>query len=311
MNKAPIIGDTMTDNNDLQSTAPDESSSSRRGFLTRSALAGGALLALGGGAGVALADEHVTEAPSAAFDDVDGTDVDVLNYALSLEHLERSLYAAGLEAFDEAAFVESDALSSYDEETREAVYGYVGTLAEHETQHVSVLGQAVELLGGEPVEPAEYEFEFETVEEFLSLSALLENTGVAAYAGAAPFVESPDLLGVALSIHSVEARHAAVMNSVTGMSPFPDAFDAATSQSDVMDAVSQFVVAEETETDDDGEGDDDDGEPETPADGNETATPDGNETATPRGEETPTPMGNETATPDGMGGNETATPDGG
>ncbi|WP_054584732.1 ferritin-like domain-containing protein [Halolamina pelagica] len=304
----------MTDTNDPQTTATGESSASRRGFLTRSALAGGALLALGGGAGVALADEHApTEAPEAAFDDVDGTDVDVLNYALSLEHLERSLYAAGLEAFDEEAFLEADALSAYDEGTREAVYGYVGTMAEHETQHVSALGQAVELLGGEPAAPAEYNFEFETVGEFLSLAAVIENTGVAAYAGAAPFVESPDLLSVALSIHSVEARHAAVLNSMTGSSPFPDAFDAASSQSEVMDAVSQFVVEEETETDD--------GEPETepPADGNETATPaegnetatpaDGNETATPANDnETETPMGNETMT---TSGNETATPDGG
>lgn len=304
MHSPPSIGDTMTDTNDPQTTATDESSASRRGFLTRSALAGGALLALGGGAGVALADEHVTEPPAAAFDDVDGTDVDVLNYALSLEHLERSLYAAGLEAFDEEAFLESDALSAYDEDTREAVYGYVGTMAEHETQHVSVLGQAVELLGGEPAAPAEYDFAFETVGEFLSLAAVIENTGVAAYAGAAPFVESPDLLSVALSIHSVEARHAAVLNSMTGSSPFPDAFDAASSQSEVMDAVSQFVVEEETETDD--------GEPETepPTDGNETATPaNGNETATPtNGNETETPMGNETMTPSG---NETATPDGG
>ncbi|WP_237560393.1 ferritin-like domain-containing protein [Halolamina rubra] len=310
MHSPPIIGDTMTDTNDPQTTATDESSASRRGFLTRSALAGGALLALGGGAGVALADEHVpTEAPEAAFDDVDGTDVDVLNYALSLEHLERALYAAGFETFDEEAFLEADALSAFDEATRETVYGFVGTMAEHETQHVSVLGQAVELLGGEPAAPAEYNFEFETVGEFLSLATVIENTGVAAYAGAAPFVESPDLLSVALSIHSVEARHAAVLNWLTGASPFPDAFDAASSQSEVMDAVSQFIVEEET----------DDGEPgtEPPADGNETATPAdgdgtetpmGNETATPAGNETETTMGNETMTPSG---NETATPDGG
>ena len=78
MDRSPISGDTMTDNTDPQSTATGESNSSRRGFLARSALAGGALVALGGGAGIALADEHTTDAPAAAFDDVDGTDVDVL-----------------------------------------------------------------------------------------------------------------------------------------------------------------------------------------------------------------------------------------
>ena len=311
MDRSPISGDTMTDNTDPQSTATGESNSSRRGFLARSALAGGALVALGGGAGIALADEHTTDAPAAAFDDVDGTDVDVLNYALSLEHLERSFYAAGLEAFDEADFVEADALSGLDESVRQAVYGYVGTLAEHETQHVAVLGQAVELLGGEPAEAAEYEFGFETVGEFLSLSAVLENTGVAAYAGAAPFVESPDLLGVALSIHSVEARHAAMMNWVTETSPFPDAFDPATSQSDVMDAVSQFIVEAETE-DGEAETETEGGEPEPPAEGNETATGDGNETAPTEGNETAPTDGTETATPSGnettSNGTDTSTP---
>jgi hypothetical protein len=277
----------MTDEHDPELTENASGTQSRRGFLAKSAFAGGALLALGGGAGVALADEHTTDEMSASFDDVEGTDVDVLNYALSLEHLESAFYATALETFDEQAFVESDALSEYDESFRTAVYGYVETLAAHEAQHATVFTQAVELLGGEAVTPAEYEFGFETVEEFLSLAQVLENTGVAAYAGAAPFVESPDLLSAALSVHSVEARHAAVMNFVTGTSPFPDAFDTASSQSEVLDAVRQFIVSE-TETPTDGTG-------------NETATPSGNETMTPSGNETATgtPSGNGTDTPSG------------
>jgi hypothetical protein len=284
----------MTDPHDIDTTPETDGTDSRRGFLTKSAFAGGALLALGGGAGVALADEHTTTAEmSASFDDVEGTDIDVLNYALSLEQLESALYETALETFDEEAFVESDALSAYDESYRQTLYSYVETLAAHEAQHATVFTQAVELLGGEAVTPAEYEFGFETVGEFLSLAQVIENTGVAAYAGAAPFIESPDLLSAALSVHSVEARHAAVMNTVTGTSPFPDTFDTASSQSEVLEAVSEFVVSEI----------------ETPTDGtgNETATPDGNETATPSGNETATPSGNETATPSG---NETATPSG-
>ena len=272
----------MTDEHDSELTENAGGNQSRRGFLAKSAFAGGALLALGGGAGVALADEHTMAEMSASFDDVEGTDVDVLNYALSLEQLESAFYETALETFDEEAFVESDALSGYDESYRQTAYGYVETLADHEAQHVTVFTQAVELLGGEAVTPAEYEFGFETVGEFISLAQVLENTGVAAYAGAAPFVESPDLLGAALSVHSVEARHAAVMNGVTGGSPFPDAFDPASSQSEVLDAVSDFMASEPAT--------------ETPTEGNETATPDGNETATPADDETMTPTGNETAT---------------
>jgi len=77
-------------------------------------------------------------------------------------------------------------------------------------------------------------------------------------------VESPDLLGVALSIHSVEARHAALLNSLNGDSPFPDAFDSAASQEEVLSAVSGFIA-------------DSEGETEEPTD-EETEEPTGNET---------------------------------
>ena len=282
----------MTDSNDTDTTETD-GNDSRRGFLTKSALAGGALLTLGGGAGVALADEHTTEDSGASFDDVAGTDIDVLNYALSLEQLESAFYEEALDTFDQSAFGNAEMLSEFEDGV---VYGYVETLAEHERQHVETLTGAIELLGGDPVQPAAYDFGFGNVEEFLSTAQVLENTGVAAYAGAAPFVESPDLLGTALSIHSVEARHAAVLNNVNGASPFPDVFDPASSQSAVLDAVSQFLEGEpEPPTD----------EPETPMEGNETETPTGNETETPFGNETETPMGNETETPFG---NETETP---
>nr|WP_305883038.1 ferritin-like domain-containing protein [Halobellus rarus] len=290
--------------------------------MARSAIAGGSLLALGGATGSVLGQEDGDsddgpEEMTASFDDVEGTDLDVLNYALSLEHLENAFYREGLEMFSVEDFVVADSLESYDEERRMEVYDRVETIAEHESTHVDVLTQAIELLGGTPVEEDSYNFGVETVGDFLGLGQVLENTGVAAYAGAAPFVESPDLLSAALSIHSVEARHAALLNEVNGESPFPDAFDSAQSQQEVLDAIEGLIESDDGEDgdgggdgddddegdgddDDEGDGDDDDDEqPTTP--GNETATP-GNETATP-GDETATP-GNETTTP----GNETATP---
>ena len=63
----------------------------RRRFLTRSVGAGGALLALGGGTGIALAQDDdqeegdASEEPEQAFADVEGTDVDVLNYLIQGE----------------------------------------------------------------------------------------------------------------------------------------------------------------------------------------------------------------------------------
>jgi hypothetical protein len=224
----------------------DKNPSSRRTFLNRSALAGGTLLALGGGTGFALAqedDDTAAEEMTATFDDVEGTDIDVLNYALSLEHLENTFYREALETFDENHFMEAEALQSFSEANRQAVFGYVQTVAEHEAAHVDVLTQAVELLSGEPAQEASYDFGVETVDDFLALGQVLENTGVAAYAGAGPYIESPDLQGAALSIHSVEARHAAILNWVNGESPFPNAFDPPSSQQEVLDAVSQFIVS--------------------------------------------------------------------
>ncbi len=283
----------MTDSNDPESTADtNRGNQSRRGFLSKSAVAGGALLALGGGAGVAVADDHTMPDEEAAFDDVEGTDIDVLNYALSLEHLEAAFYETALETFDEEAFVEAEPLSEYDEEHREQAYAYVETLAEQEAEHVDTLTQTIELLGGDPVVAAEYEFDFEEVGEFISLAATIENTGVAAYAGAAPYVESPDLLGAALAIHSVEARHAAAMNAYDGTVPSPNAFDEASSQSDVQDVVSQFVVGEGDDEDDEDE-DEEEEEEETETDEDEeteteTDEDEETETETDEGEATPT-----------------------
>jgi rubrerythrin len=247
----------------------DKQSGSRRSFLNRSALAGGALIALGGGSGFALAQEDDADEDSgseemtATFDDIAGTDIDVLNYALTLEHLENAFYREALEMFDEGDFMEAESLQSFDEETRGALVGYVQTVAGHEAEHVDVLTQAVELLGGDPAEEATYDFGVESVDDMLALGQVLENTGVAAYAGAGTYIESPDLQSAALAIHSVEARHAAILNWVNGESPFPNAFDPASSQQEVLDAVTPFFAT----ADDDG--------------GNGTATM------------TPTPTGNQ------------------
>lgn len=227
----------------------------RRRFLTRSVGAGGALLALGGGTGIALAQDDdqeegdASEEPEQAFADVEGTDVDVLNYALTLEHLENAFYRELTEEFSEGDFADADVLEDYETGADVTVYEYLTTIGEHEASHVEVLTQAVELLGGNPVAEATYDFGVETVGEYLELAQVLENTGVGAYAGAAPFVESPDLLGAALSIHSVEARHAAFLNDLNGTSFFPDAYDSALSQQEVLDAVGPLIETSEGDGD--------------------------------------------------------------
>ena len=76
---------------------------------------------------------------------------------------------------------------------------------------------------------------------------VLEDTGVAAYAGQGPNLLQRPIVKAALSIHSVEARHAAwirYINSSGGLRagnvsnyPAPRAFDKAASEKAVLKAV--------------------------------------------------------------------------
>ena len=73
-------------------------------------------------------------------------------------------------------------------------------------------------------------------------AAALENTGVAAYAGAAPSIADPEVLAVALGIHSVEARHAAYLNTRLGELPAPVSNDMAKGPVEILEIAGAFFV---------------------------------------------------------------------
>jgi len=237
----------------LQDKREQNTGSSRRSFLGKSALVGGSLLALGSTAGVTLAteDDHEdddngngTDSPDqmkANFNDIEGTDIDVMNYALTLEHLEYAFYRDHLEMFSEEDFEAAESVQSYTSQSDQSVRDHMMTIRDHEQAHVDVLTQAVTLLGGEPVPEAEYEFGIESVDDFLATARVFERTGVSAYAGAAPFIESPDLVAAAVSIHSVEANHWSLLNDINGESPIPNAFNPPLSQAEVLEAVGPVI----------------------------------------------------------------------
>ncbi len=203
---------------------------SRRGFLTGTAkVAGGSALAMAF-AGVPGA-RGLRGAAAQDFKD----DLDIANYALTLEHLEHAFYRDGLKMFDEAAFKEDNRPGNL-RENLEAI-------RDHERAHVDFLTETISEAGGKPVKEADYDFGYDDIAGFLEVAMALENVGVSAYAGAAPAIKDEGILAAALGVHSVEARHAAYLNARNGESPFPDAFDEARTREEVLELAGPFIVS--------------------------------------------------------------------
>lgn len=167
--------------------------------------------------------------------------MNVLNYALTLEHLEYAFYRDGLEKFSDEEIKSADALSDFSFAVRTNVPKRLKAVRNHEKAHVGALKDTVKKFEGEPVKEAEYTFEYESPTKFLGTARKLENTGVAAYAGAAPTVSNDKVFLAAAQIHSVEARHAGFLNELNKKSPFPSAVDEARSIEEVTEAIQPFI----------------------------------------------------------------------
>ena len=87
------------------------------------------------------------------------------------------------------------------------------------------------------------EFPLKDAKSVAELAGTVENLGAAAYLGQAGNIESPEVLAAALSIHSVEARHAATLNTLLGLSITPNgAFGAPADVATVLKSVEPFIV---------------------------------------------------------------------
>jgi rubrerythrin len=194
--------------------------------------------------GMGMTTEEPTDDSTPTPEPMAAPDVPILNYALTLEHLENAFYRDGLATFSDDELMNADTLSNFGEQVRMDVPGYLETVGAHEAAHVDALSSTIEDLNGTPVGEGEYDFGYETPSEFLGVAKALENTGVAAYAGAAPKVVNNDVLAAAAGIHSVEARHAGFLNMINGESPFPAGVDGAKSLEEVLEIAGQFVTSE-------------------------------------------------------------------
>lgn len=273
----------------------------------------GVLAAGGALTGSVLADEHEDEEdseengeeemPDSEFED----DVAILNYALTLEYLEARFYQQGLDNIGEEGLCNCEALEA-DSYLGDNAYSELRTIQEHEESHVETLISTIESLGGEPIEEPEFDFGLavQYPMAFLGTAAQLEDIGVSAYAGAAPYIENEELLAPALGIHSTEARHASFLRTLTGQTGFPAVIDEPRSRSEVLELAGGFIVDAEEDADDEEEPSEDDESPDDEGD-----SPDGDESGNGTGNETDTGngTGNETNTGNGAA-NETDTGNG-
>ena len=190
----------------------------REAFLLRATLAAGATY------GALSATPYITKALAQE----GGGDVDILNFALTLEYLEAAFYTTAVKGVP--------GLSA--DEKRLAKQ-----LRDDEDAHVDALTETIKKLGGKPAAKPKFNFggAFGSRAVFLKTSNTLEDTGVSAYNGAAPSIKSGEVLGAAGSIVQIEARHAALIRLARSKSPAPQAFDEPADMDAVLKAVKPFI----------------------------------------------------------------------
>ncbi|KAH9912571.1 ferritin-like domain-containing protein [Fomitopsis serialis] len=130
------------------------------------------------------------------------TDTSIMQYALTLEHIEHAFYVQGLGQYDAQAFCDA----GYEPWVR----GRFAQIREHERTHVEFLTSQ---LGADAPAPCNYSYPYTDIPSFVALSQTLEEVGAAAYMGAAISVESQDVLSAALAISHIEARQAGWVSS--------------------------------------------------------------------------------------------------
>ena len=216
----------------IREAADAVSGDTRLSFLKKAGIAGGAAMS-GGAVLSALAPSAFAATqhgrPPASFGK---GDVGILNYALTLEYLEAAFYngatAANMALSPQAA-------------------AFLKVVTEDENKHVAFLKKA---LGSKAAKSPKFDFKGTNTnaEMFMKTAQVLENTGVHAYSGQALNIKTPAYVKAAVSILTIEARHASViglLNDPTGKEIAPDGpFDTPFTAAKVLAAVkgTGFIV---------------------------------------------------------------------
>jgi hypothetical protein len=190
----------------------------RSSFILRGALAAGSVY------GLSAVTPFVSQALAAG----GGGDAEILNFALTLEYLESDFYNVKGRQIGLSGKAKS----------------YAKLFGEEEQAHVNALSTVLKQLGAKAVAKPTFAFPVTSQGSFLSLASVLENTGVGAYNGAAPSLQSKEVLAAAGSIVQIEARHAAAINLLIEMSPTPSGgFDVPLTKAQVLAKAGPLIKA--------------------------------------------------------------------
>ena len=203
----------------------------RAAFFRKAAVGGGAVLT--SGAIMGMLPDLAAAKPSKK------QDIQILNYALTLEYLEAAFYKEALE---------KGGLTG-------PLFEFAKLVNEHEQTHVVALKKTIKAFGGKAVASPTFDFKGSNVgnAKFQETAFVLENTGVSAYLGQVLRIKSSKIVAAAASIVTVEARHAGAIASLIdagnpsgakGITP-SGAFDKSLSMKQVLAAVGDtgFIVS--------------------------------------------------------------------
>jgi rubrerythrin len=155
-------------------------------------------------------------------------DVGIVKYALTLEYLEADFYKQAAES----GMLKGKALELGKE------------FGEQEQQHVDALEAALKKMGQKLPPKPKGKFPLDSQMSILNLAATVENLGASAYLGQADKIKDEEILAAALSIHSVEARHASALNQALGKPATPDGgFANPASADEVLKTVKPYIAS--------------------------------------------------------------------
>jgi rubrerythrin len=154
-------------------------------------------------------------------------DLGIANYALTLEYLEADFYAK----VANSGMLKGKLLDT------------ARKFGNEEQAHVDALIALIKKAGGKPATAPKTNFPLDNEKSILKLAAAVENLGARAYLGQAGNIQDKEILAAALSIHSVEARHAAVLNLATNAKPAAGPFALPASAAEVLKTVKPYIAS--------------------------------------------------------------------